>query len=207
MTKIKLKKYNNQRGFTLIELLVVISIIGLLATLAVTSLNNARVKARDVRRLADIDSIKKALELKFSDNSNYAVNPCGDYPDYQIANCDFSPYMNAEIVHDPSGTALCTGNNTGSCNYTFWLRPVSKYYLIYFHLEGVTNLGNNAGDNCAVSEEMTVCAPDISFNFCRNHCAPWLDPSCDADIWEYCQIFDYNGSGIVTVADSNFYQQ
>ena len=199
MTKIKLKKYNNQRGFTLIELLVVISIIGLLATLAVTSLNNARVKARDARRLADIDSIKKALELKFSDNSNYAVNPCGDYPNYQIANCDFSPYMNAATVHDPSGTALCTGNNTGSCDYTFWLRPVSKYYLIYFHLEGVTNLGNNAGDNCATSEEMTVCAPDVSFHpFCNGYMTTSPGKSL-------CEIFDFyeDEYNFINAADKN----
>ena len=38
------------RGFTLIELLVVISIIGILSSFAVVSLNSARAKARDALR-------------------------------------------------------------------------------------------------------------------------------------------------------------
>lgn len=37
----------NTKGFTLIELLVVIAIIGILSTIAMTSLNGARQKAKD----------------------------------------------------------------------------------------------------------------------------------------------------------------
>ena len=37
----------NSKGFTLIELLVVIAIIGILSTIAMTSLNGARKKAKD----------------------------------------------------------------------------------------------------------------------------------------------------------------
>ena len=57
-------------GFTLIELLFVISIIGLLAVSILASLNVARVKARDARRLQDIRQIQNALNLYF-DKYNY----------------------------------------------------------------------------------------------------------------------------------------
>ncbi|OGF27180.1 hypothetical protein A2331_00370 [Candidatus Falkowbacteria bacterium RIFOXYB2_FULL_34_18] len=61
----------NKKGFTLIELLVVIAIIGLLSTLAVVSLNNARLKSRDARRLADVKQMQTALELFFTDCNAY----------------------------------------------------------------------------------------------------------------------------------------
>lgn len=60
-----------QKGFTLIELLVVIAIIGLLSTLAVVSLGNARLKSRDARRVSDIKQIQTALELYYNDVGGY----------------------------------------------------------------------------------------------------------------------------------------
>lgn len=61
------------KGFTLIELLVVIAIIGLLSTLAVVALNNARQKSRDAKRVSDVKQVSTALELYFVDNNGYPV--------------------------------------------------------------------------------------------------------------------------------------
>lgn len=61
------------KGFTLIELLVVIAIIGLLSTLAVVALNNARQKSRDAKRVSDVKQVSTALELFFADNNGYPV--------------------------------------------------------------------------------------------------------------------------------------
>jgi prepilin-type N-terminal cleavage/methylation domain-containing protein len=60
-------------AFTLIELLVVIAIIGLLSTLSVVALSNARARARDATRLSDVKQIQSALNLYWQ--------AAGVYPD------------------------------------------------------------------------------------------------------------------------------
>lgn len=62
---------NNRKGFTLIELLVVIAIIGILSSIVLASLNSARKKARDARRVADVKQLQLALELYFDANRAY----------------------------------------------------------------------------------------------------------------------------------------
>lgn len=68
----------NNKGFTLIELLVVIAIIGILSSVVLASLNSARTKARDARRIADIKQIQLALELFYDANRYYpGSGECG----------------------------------------------------------------------------------------------------------------------------------
>lgn len=68
-----------QKGFTLIELLVVISIIGSLATLGVVNYLDARVRARDAQRKANLSQLQAAFELYRADQSSYpaALPACG----------------------------------------------------------------------------------------------------------------------------------
>ena len=74
MTHSEKIKLLNKKGFTIIELLVVISIIGLLSTISVVSLNGARIKSRDAKRVSDVDIIKKGLDLYFNDKGYYPVS-------------------------------------------------------------------------------------------------------------------------------------
>lgn len=108
-----LKKVNSSKGFTLIELLVVIAIIGVLATLILLQLGVARAKARDAKRIADVNQVRTAIELYFDDNG-------GGYPGAALcpqtvgAVCtapnvgpnwegnDLTPYLSARVLpHDP----------------------------------------------------------------------------------------------------------
>lgn len=58
-------------GFTLIELLVVMAILGILATVALTSFASAQARSRDSKRKSDLKQIATALELYYSDYATY----------------------------------------------------------------------------------------------------------------------------------------
>lgn len=57
-----MKKINKKPGFTLFELLVTISIIAVLTAVAVVSFGGVTKKARDSRRMADLEKMRIALE-------------------------------------------------------------------------------------------------------------------------------------------------
>jgi len=73
MDYMNLCKMNNKhnRGFTLIELLVVVAIIGILSSVVLASLNSARAKGRDARRLSDMRQVQIALEMYYDSNGFY----------------------------------------------------------------------------------------------------------------------------------------
>ncbi|MFH1427728.1 MAG: type II secretion system protein [Patescibacteria group bacterium] len=65
-----------RQGFTLIEMLVVITIIGIISSFAVVSVNDARIKARDAKRQADIVQTHTALQVYFDKNDQYPKCSC-----------------------------------------------------------------------------------------------------------------------------------
>lgn len=52
-----------KKGFTLIELIVSIVIVALLSVVAMVNFSGSRAKARDSRRVADLERIRMALEM------------------------------------------------------------------------------------------------------------------------------------------------
>jgi len=104
---------NSQRGFTLIELLVVIAIIGLLSSVVLASLNTARLKARDARRLSDLRQIQIAFELYFDDNNQYPPQSGGNNGNIgEGAGIDtaLAPYMPV-VPMDPLGDGIDDENH------------------------------------------------------------------------------------------------
>jgi len=94
-----------QKGFTLIELLVVIAIIGILATIVMVSLNTARAKARDARRISDIRQLQLALQMYYDANGSYAT-----------ALSSLAPTYINSVPKDPDGTSdyrYCVSSSLG----------------------------------------------------------------------------------------------
>lgn len=56
-----------KKGFTLIELLVVIAIIGILASIVLVSLNDARNKGYDTQVKSDLAQIRNQMEMCYDD--------------------------------------------------------------------------------------------------------------------------------------------
>ncbi|MFA5022484.1 MAG: type II secretion system protein [Patescibacteria group bacterium] len=65
------------KGLTLIELMVGILIVALISTIALVAMKNSRAKARDAKRIYDIQQYAKALII-------YASEHDGKYPDLAL---------------------------------------------------------------------------------------------------------------------------
>ena len=139
-----ISRIKSSRGFTLVELLVVIAIISILATLLLLQLGVARAKARDAKRIADINQVRSALELYFDDNGSYLIGP---------TMTTLKPTYLINIPKDPLA-ANCTddylGTDVGGVNcYGYaWNAATSPAHMqIWAELEQKnTNALNNDAD-------------------------------------------------------------
>jgi type IV pilus assembly protein PilE len=65
---------SSKYGFTLIELLIVIAILAILSTLGIGNFTSSRIKARDLSRKSDLQTIAKSLEAYANDHRTYPTS-------------------------------------------------------------------------------------------------------------------------------------
>ncbi len=104
------------KGFTLIELLVVIAIIGILSSIVLASLNTARQKSRDARRVADIKQLQLAMQLYYDASSTYPTALAQLTPTF-IATIPTDPVAQAAYPYEalpPACTTACSSYHLGA---------------------------------------------------------------------------------------------
>jgi general secretion pathway protein G len=62
---------SNQKGFTLIELIIVVTIIGILAGLAIVNVRFAQRKAREAALMDNLATMRKAIDNFYADKQRY----------------------------------------------------------------------------------------------------------------------------------------
>lgn len=68
----------NNKAFTLLELIVVIAIVGLLITISIAFLSDAKQRGTDTGRISAVNQVKNALNIYFNDaNGGNGFYPIG----------------------------------------------------------------------------------------------------------------------------------
>jgi prepilin-type N-terminal cleavage/methylation domain-containing protein len=105
------------KGFTIIEMVMVLAIVGLLTTIIMIALSNARNKAKDGKIQADLNQIRTAAGVYYNNQSPSS---------YSGLSC---------AVSNPNVSALCADiNNQSPGNPIFVLKTGNAEYCVYKQL-------------------------------------------------------------------------
>ena len=143
---------STSHGFTLIELLVVITIIAILAALALQTAGYVQKKAARSRAEAEIAALSAALESYKADNGDYPVGTNGN-PDTTASSGTNNAFLRAALA--PSSGKVYfefpKGMGTNSTNIADpnqnIVDPFGGNYGYYYASTGAANAGIKNGTN------------------------------------------------------------
>lgn len=113
-------KRNKERGFTIIELLIVIIVIGILATLVITTFSGIQRNARNRTREADINALHSQLEFFYGNNDYY---PTLAQLNDAAWRADNMRGLDSEALRDPQGAAAVIVSSPAAGSYAYVVLP------------------------------------------------------------------------------------
>lgn len=136
----------NKKGFTLIELLVVIAIIGILSSIAIVYLGEARNKANDAKVISNVTTVSTQVEVDRAGGTT----PTADSIDAMITKLGTQPCNRTAYTHTENAdfskvaiyTEMCT---TADASDIVYCADSDSY-------RGTTTLVAAAAGTCNVTE-------------------------------------------------------
>lgn len=189
-----------QFGFTLIELLVVISVISMLASIILASMNTGKIKARDIQRVGSIKEVVNALMLYYDTHGRF---PCGNGLQYDSSPNFLQPlkdegFLKVTDIRDPGRFHYefmsFKKQIGGPCGQIAFLGMYSESDPAICPSFGKSNV--DSGQGVGGSQHCHVLIPEL---LPSPPCDPWYDyysplntPECQTQLRDFCLSWDPN---------------
>jgi type IV pilus assembly protein PilE len=140
-----IRKTPSQRGFSLLELLITVTIVGILATIAIPAYTLQVQKSARAEGKARLAQAAQLLERFYSDNNSYYVDVSGGNLAVNAGGSTVAGF--AKMMNVPAGTTVYSGpNNETTSKYTVTLATANSNA---FTLTATPRLNQTADTKCA----------------------------------------------------------